>query len=128
MYCLREGLSIVAEEGLQECWDRHRQCAQLLYEGLESLGLKLFVKDPKVRLPTVTGVIVPEDVDWKAVTSYMMQQHRIEISGGLGGTAGKIWRIGLMGYNAQPDNVKRLIRVLGEALEHVRNKSHMNGN
>merc|ERR1711990_1323921 len=121
MYCLREGLSIVAEEGLEACWLRHKTCAELLYDGLKNLGLELFVKDPKIRLPTVTGVVVPDDVDWKVVTSYLMREHRIEISGGLGGSAGKIWRIGLMGYNAQPDNVKRLLRVLGEALDFARN-------
>jgi len=128
MYCLREGLSVVAEEGLEECWMRHKACAELLYEGLKNLGLELFVKDPKLRLPTVTGILVPSDVDWKAVTSYMMREHRIEISGGLGGSAGRIWRIGLMGYNAQPDNVKRLLRVLKEALEFARNGNKMNGN
>ena len=75
----------------------------------------------------MTGVRVPADVDWKTVTSYMMREHRIEISGGLGGSAGKIWRIGLMGYNAQPDNVKRLLRVFAEALEFARNGQKMNG-
>ena len=76
----------------------------------------------------MTGVLVPSDVDWKAVTTYMMREHRIEISGGLGGSAGRIWRIGLMGHNAQPDNVKRLLRVLKEALDFARNSEKMNGN
>ena len=80
-----------------------------------------------MRLPTVTGILVPSDVDWKAVTTYMMREHRIEISGGLGGSAGRIWRVGLMGYNAQPDNVKRVLRVLKEALEFARNGERMNG-
>jgi alanine-glyoxylate transaminase/serine-glyoxylate transaminase/serine-pyruvate transaminase len=106
---------------------RHKACAELLYDGLQKLGLELFVKNPELRLPTVTGVVVPGDVNWKDVTTYMMKNHRIEISGGLGGTAGKIWRIGLMGYNATPENVRRVIRVLGEALEYCRNQTHTNG-
>jgi len=81
------------------------------------MGLELFVENPEDRLPTVTTVKVPEGVNWKDVASHMMHKHKIEISGGLGPTAGKVFRIGIMGYNAGPQQVNRLLSALKEALD-----------
>lgn len=100
MYGLREGMAMVAEEGLENCWRRHRLCADRLHEGIEELGLEFFVSDPAKRLPTVTTIKVPEGVNFKAVTDYCMKNDLVEISGGLGPSAGKVWRIGVMGNNA----------------------------
>ena len=58
MYALREGLAMVAEEGLENCWRRHRLCADHLHTGLTNMGLELFVSDPSSRLPTVTTIKV----------------------------------------------------------------------
>ena len=49
MYGLREGLAMVAEEGLENCWRRHRLAADTLQAGLAELGLEMFVPDPKAR-------------------------------------------------------------------------------
>jgi len=117
VYALREALSILQDEGLGEAWARHREAAERLWDGLERMGLELFVEDVNERLPTVTTVKVPEGVDWKDVASHMMRKHKIEISGGLGPTAGKVWRIGIMGYNAAPQTVNRLLHALKEALD-----------
>ncbi|XP_015726804.1 serine--pyruvate aminotransferase isoform X2 [Coturnix japonica] len=70
------------------------------------------------RLPTVTTVRVPEGYNWKEITAFLMDKHSIEISGGLGPTAGKVLRIGLMGHNATQDNVDRLLQALRDALQH----------
>lgn len=123
-YALREGLAILAEEGLEESWRRHRQCAEMLHAGLEDMGLTLFVDRPERRLPTVTPVRVPTGIDWKEVSLYVMQHYKVELSGGLGETANKVWRIGLMGHNATPDNVRLLLRALKEGIDHCRNKVH----
>ena len=77
--------------------------------GLERLGLKLFVKDPKARLATVTTVEVPPGVTWTDVTTFLMKKYNLEISGGLGPTVGKVFRIGLMGHNARPGNVELVL-------------------
>jgi len=122
IYGLREGLAMIAEEGLEKCWDRHRSVAQKLYQGLEAMGLELFVSVPSSRTPTVTTVKVPEGVDWKAVTVYAMEKYKLEIAGGLGPTAGRVWRIGLMGQNAKPEKVEMALKVLKEALDHVKAK------
>ncbi|NEZ55594.1 alanine--glyoxylate aminotransferase family protein [Leptolyngbyaceae cyanobacterium CCMR0082] len=109
-YAIREALRLVLEEGLENSWDRHQQTAEKLWDGLAELGLSCHV--PKeYRLPTLTTVKVPEGVDAKAVTSKLLKDHNIEIGNGLGELGGKVWRIGLMGYNSQPENVDRLLAV-----------------
>jgi len=122
MYALREGLAILAEEGLEACWERHRMCAEKLHQGLKEIGLECFIAAPGARTPTVTTIKVPEGVDWKAVTVYAMEKYKLEIAGGLGPTAGKVWRIGLMGQNAKVDKVEFALRVLKEAISHVKAK------
>ena len=125
VYALREALAMLAEEGLESSWRRHLASAQKLWRGLEALGLELFVPDPKEWLPTVTTVKVPHDVEWSAVTKYMMEhgwveiEIEVEIAGGLGPTADKVWRIGVMGFNAKLANVALLLEALKEALDHV---------
>jgi len=116
LYMLREALAMVAEEGLEEVWARHAAAAKQLHVGLEALGLKLFVKDPAHRLATVTTVEVPPGVLWSDVTTYLMKNYALEISGGLGPTAGKVWRIGVMGTGAQPGRILLILSALKEAL------------
>ncbi|MDA1245839.1 MAG: alanine--glyoxylate aminotransferase family protein [Cyanobacteria bacterium] len=105
---MREALRLLAEEGLESAWARHRRNAELLWTGLEALGLELHAP-AALRLPTLTTVRIPEGVDGKAFSLHLLNKHGIELGGGLGVLAGKVWRIGLMGYNSQPENVERLL-------------------
>lgn len=116
MYGLREGLAMVAEEGLENCWRRHRLCADHLQTGIRDLGLEMFVPDPKARLPTVNTIKVPEGIDFMAVCGHAMKNHLVEISGGLGPTAGKVWRIGVMGNNADIKTVSKVLDAFKEGL------------
>eukprot|EP00743_Colponemidia_sp_Colp-15_P002245 GILK01002432.1.p1 GENE.GILK01002432.1~~GILK01002432.1.p1 ORF type:complete len:402 (-),score=55.64 GILK01002432.1:116-1294(-) len=118
-YGLREALKILTEEGLENRWKRHREVAQLLYTGLQTLGLELIVGEGD-RLPQLTTVRVPEGVDAKAVASHMLNHFNIEIGGGLGELAGKAWRVGMMGYNARPDVVVALLAALKESIVAVK--------
>lgn len=120
IYALREALAIVAKEGLEYAWSRHELQAKALWEGLQKMGLELFVTNAKARLPTVTTVKVPAGVDWKEVSTYVMEKYSLEISGGLGPTAGQVWRIGIMGHNARPGNVAMMLSALEDALRHVK--------
>ncbi|NXC72472.1 SPYA protein, partial [Anhinga anhinga] len=119
-FSLREGLAMLVELGLESSWERHRaNCAQLC-QGLRNLGLELFVKEEKARLPTITTLRVPEGYDWKEITAFLMDKHAIEIAGGLGPSVGKVLRIGLMGCNSTSGNVDRVLRALQDALGHCR--------
>jgi alanine-glyoxylate transaminase / serine-glyoxylate transaminase / serine-pyruvate transaminase len=115
-YSLREALRLVAEEGLAERWARHQANAELLWQGLAELGLSCHV-ELEFRLPSLTTVRIPDGVDGKAVTQALLRDYNIEIAGGLGQLAGRVWRIGLMGYNSRRENVELLLAALGRILE-----------
>lgn len=112
---LYEGLRIVAEEGLETRWARHRANAERLWSGLESLDLTMHVP-PSHRLTTLTTVRVPDGVDEAGVRKSLLDEYNIEIAGGLGELKGKVWRIGLMGYSSTPENVDLLLRALEKIL------------
>lgn len=114
-YALREALRLLAEEGLADRWARHQANAERLWDGLADLDLTCHVP-LAYRLPTLTTVRIPQGVDGKAVQRRLLEDFNIEIAGGLGQLAGRVWRIGLMGYNSRPDNVDRLLTALREAL------------
>ncbi|AFY38261.1 alanine-glyoxylate aminotransferase apoenzyme [[Leptolyngbya] sp. PCC 7376] len=114
-YALREALMLVAEEGLENRWKRHQDAADLFWEGLEDMGLKCYV-DKEIRLPTLTTVCIPDGVDGAAVAKQLMADYNIEIAGGLGDLAGKVWRVGLMGHNARAENVMLLLAALKKVL------------
>ena len=115
-YALREGLRLVAEEGLAERWARHQSVAEMFWEGLAAIGLEPHVAR-EIRLPSLTTVRVPEGVDAAAVSRKLLTEYNIEIAGGLGDLAGKVWRVGLMGYNARRETVAVLLQALADVLD-----------
>jgi alanine-glyoxylate transaminase/serine-glyoxylate transaminase/serine-pyruvate transaminase len=112
-YALRESLRLVVEEGLEERFARHRTNAEMLWAGLEDLDLSLMVPE-EYRLTTLTTPIVPPGVDALEVRQKLLNNYNVEIAGGFGPLAGKIWRIGLMGYSSRPENVLLLLAALRE--------------
>jgi alanine-glyoxylate transaminase/serine-glyoxylate transaminase/serine-pyruvate transaminase len=114
-FALYEGLRIVAEEGLEARYDRHRRNAELLWAGLEGMGLELHVAHPN-RLPSLTTVRIPQGIDGNAVRQRLLEEYNIEIAGGLGELKGKVWRIGLMGYSSRRENVALLLAALEASL------------
>ena len=120
IYALREALLEVREEGLEARYARHRQNQRALLAGPEAMGLTPLVADPALRLPSLTTVRVPEGVEDKAVRGRLLKNYGIEIGGGLGKLAGKVWRIGLMGYGSQRANVMLLLAALGDVLKNER--------
>ncbi|MBF2067292.1 MAG: alanine--glyoxylate aminotransferase family protein [Calothrix sp. C42_A2020_038] len=114
-YALRESLRLIAEEGIENCWQRHQKNVEYLWESLESIGLAMHV-EKQYRLPTLTTVRIPKGVDGKAIARKLLDEYNVEIGGGLGELAGKVWRVGLMGYNSCPESVDKLIAALREVL------------
>ena len=104
LYALHETLVILQEEGLENAWARHQRHHQALAAGLEALGLR-FVVDQPYRLPQLNCVAFPEGIDDAAVRRQLLTDYQLEIGAGLGPLAGKVWRIGLMGYAASRKNV-----------------------
>jgi len=115
-YALREGLAIVAEEGRENRWERHRRHQRAFVAGIEAMGLAMHVADPADRLWTLNTPRVPESVDDARVRQYLLEKRDIEIAGGFGPLAGKVFRIGLMGYGSTGENVLLILGALEEAL------------
>ena len=110
IYGLWEGLRMVLEEGLEERWQRHREVGEFLQSELAELGFKMFAKRG-FRLPQLTSVRLPKGVD-DGLRSTLLNDFDIEIGGGLGDVAGKVWRVGLMGFGAKKENALRLVQSL----------------
>ncbi len=114
-YALREALRMMMEEGIYNRIDRHARAAAALRAGLEALGLELLA-DPEYRLNPLTTVQIPDGIDDATVRSTLLNDHGIEIGGGLGEFRGKAWRIGLMGDSARDRNVLALLSALEQIL------------
>ena len=116
IYALREAMRICVEEGLEARWERHRVNQLALVEGLEGLGLKLFVENPKDRLVTVTAVNIPAGIDDVKFRNQLLDECNIEIAGGIGPTKGQIWRLGTMGWCSQRAFILQLLAAMDKAL------------
>jgi alanine-glyoxylate transaminase/serine-glyoxylate transaminase/serine-pyruvate transaminase len=119
LYALHESLVILQDEGLENAWIRHDKQHQKLKQGLSKLGIN-FVVDKKYRLPQLNTVFIPDGVDDALVRQTLLNEYNLEIGAGLGGFAGKAWRIGLMGYAARTENVTLFLAALEDVLDKVR--------
>lgn len=115
LYAIREALAIVAEEGLEARWARHRRNHQAFVAGIEAMGLSMHVPEAH-RLWTLNTPRVPDGVDDAKVRKRLLDEHSIEIAGGFGPLAGKVFRIGLMGHSSTPENVLLILDALENAL------------
>ncbi len=113
LYGLHAGLGVLLDEGLEASWARHARVGAMLQDGLEERGWRLFA-DASHRLPELTTVWVPEEIDEAKVRRDLLDRFGIEVGGGLGEFAGKVWRIGLMGHTARDRNVAVLLAALDE--------------
>ena len=115
LYGLHEALAMLAEEGLENAWARHKRNHLALRAGVEAMGLQFLVHE-SCRLPQLNSIQVPEGVDEALVRQRLLQQFNLEIGAGLGSLAGKIWRIGLMGYTSNPKNILYCLTALESVL------------
>lgn len=115
-YALREGLALVAEEGREARWERHRRTHRAFVAGIEAMGLEMLVAEPH-RLWPLNTPRVPKGIDEAKVRQYLLAERGIEIAGGFGPLAGQIFRIGLMGYGATAENVLLMLEALEDALQ-----------
>jgi alanine-glyoxylate transaminase/serine-glyoxylate transaminase/serine-pyruvate transaminase len=114
IYAIAEGLAIIEEEGMEARAERHRRAAETLVASLAPLGFEPLVAEEH-RLPSLTTMRLPEKIlraGEAQVRRQLLEEHGIEVGGGLGKLAGSIWRIGLMGENAREENVERLVAAL----------------
>src|SRR5258708_4031363 len=124
LFGLHEALLLLREEGVENAWARHRRHHNALKAGLEAMGLEFLVKE-QYQLPQMNAVRCPEGVNEAEVRKTLLNEFSIEIGAGLGPLAGKIWRIGIMGYSCRPDNVMLCLSALGSVLSDMGMKVHV---
>ncbi len=114
-YALREALMVIAEEGIENRWERHRRSNKAFVKGIEAMGLCMHVP-AEHRIATLNTVCVPQGVDEAKVRKQLLDGPGIEIAGGFGPLAGKVFRIGVMGPLATEDNVQFFLKEFKKAL------------
>ena len=97
MYALQEGLRLLMQEGMDNVYKRHARYAQMVRDGVKAQGLKLFAK-PGYESNTVTAIVVPEGIQWAQLNMMLLKEHSVALAGGQGALAGKVFRIGHMGW------------------------------
>lgn len=132
-YALHEALRIVLEEGLENAFARHRLNHEALAAGVAAMGLEFAVPAER-RLPMLNPIRIPEGIDDAALRRALLETFGIEIGAGLGAFKGKVWRVGLMGHAARPENVvaflgalEKLLAAQGFSLESGAGVSAANG-
>lgn len=114
-FALYESLAIILDEGLEARFARHRKNHLALVSGIEAMGLKMHVA-PQYRLWTLNTVAIPEGIDDLKVRKQLLSEYNLEIGGGLGALAGKVWRVGLMGESSRARNVLFFLYALERCL------------
>ena len=114
-YALREALLVIDEEGIENRWERHRRCHKFFVKSIEAMGLSMHVPEGH-RIATLNTVRVPAGVDEAKVRKRLLDEPGIEIAGGFGPLAGKVFRIGVMGPLATEDNVQFFLKEFKRAL------------
>lgn len=115
LYGARECARILLEEGVDNVVERHRVHGAAMASGLAALGLELF-GDQSARMNNVIGVKIPDGIAGDAFRAALLEDYGIEIGTSFGPLAGKVWRIGVMGYNARRDAVLTTLAALEQQL------------
>ncbi|MBK6339266.1 MAG: alanine--glyoxylate aminotransferase family protein [Bacteroidetes bacterium] len=110
-YALHESLVILMEEGLENSWSRHTRNHLYLSDAMATLGMDFYVEAP-YRLPQLNTILLKEGMDDAAIRKSLLLDYGIEVGAGLGAGFGKLWRIGLMGYGSNIENIDRLMNAL----------------
>jgi len=108
-FALDEALRIIESEGLSAIFQRHYLMRDMIRAGIRALGLKLLVDD-RWASPIITAVM-PETMDVPRFIADLKQHYGVELAGGQGKLAGKIFRIGHMGYSTPLDMLTTLAAI-----------------
>ena len=114
-YALYTGVKLALDEGLEARWARNDDAGRYFQEQIRARGFDLLA-DPDHQLVELTAIQVPDGVDGKEVQTRILREHGIEVGGGLGPKAPPIWRVGLMGVNANRETADRVLAAFDAVL------------
>lgn len=115
IFALHEAIRRLLEEGLDTSFARHSLQHKALTAGLQAIDLDLVVDTP-YQLPMLTTVYIPEGMNDKDIRDKLYNEYNIEVGGGLGKFAGRVIRIGLMGYSCNKRHVLFFLAALESIL------------
>ena len=115
MSALNVSLNMIMREGIDKVYERHERAAKICRDGVKALKLELFPQDEKICSPTVTAVKVPSNTDWKTLNN-KLRSEGVVLGGNYGPLAGRVFRFGHMGTQAQEDLVKSALEALEKVL------------
>ncbi|MET0802063.1 MAG: aminotransferase class V-fold PLP-dependent enzyme [Actinomycetota bacterium] len=114
-YALYTGIRLALEEGLEARWARTADAGRYFQNEMRERGYELLA-DPDRQLVQLSAVKVPEGVDGREIQTRFLRERGIEIGGGLGPKAPPIWRVGLMGVNANRETADRVLAAFDAVL------------
>ena len=98
LYGLRESLAMLAEEGLQNVFDRHHYLgAGVRAAVLQGWKLKLCATAPQWYSDTVSAIMLPDGVNGADLIAHAFKRYNLALGAGLSKVAGKLFRIGHLG-------------------------------
>jgi len=112
---LRLALRKILDEGLENRFERHRRVAMGMRAAVRGMGLEPFVRD-EIASNTLTSVKIPQGVKAADLLKVMEDEHGIIIAGGVGPTAGEIFRVGHMGGTSSASYVIPTVSSLEKSL------------
>jgi len=107
-YALYTGVKLALDEGLEARWARNEDAGRYFQDQMRARGFEMLA-DPEHQLVELTAVKVPDGIDGKEIQTRILREHGIEVGGGLGPKAPPIWRVGLMGVNANRPTADRVL-------------------
>jgi aspartate aminotransferase-like enzyme len=116
MAAIATSLDMLLEEGLDLTFRRHELVATYCREQLQRIGYELFIQPPFIPSPTVTAVKVPEGFTWNAFNQQLRAEGLV-LGGSYGSLAGKVFRLGHMGSQANMPLMHQALEVLERVLK-----------
>jgi aspartate aminotransferase-like enzyme len=113
---LNAGAELILSEGLDDSFARHERVAEFCRNKIINMGLSLFPAQHAVPSPTVTAVNVPDGFDWSEFNRQL--RHRgLVVGGSYGPMAGKVFRLGHMGSQADMALVEQALNIIESVVE-----------
>ncbi|MCD3220866.1 alanine--glyoxylate aminotransferase family protein [Mammaliicoccus sciuri] len=125
VYALYTGLKLALSEGVEARAKRHSYHQEALKKALKALGLEIY-GDESNEMKMVICVKIPEGIDDNAFRNGLLQNYGVEIAGSFGDLQGQIWRIGIMGYGVQKQNILTFLSIFATYLVSHDSQQHLN--
>ena len=113
IFALRAALGLIADEGIDNVWERHRRLGGLTREGIAAAGLRLFA-EKGFESDSVTAFLPPPGVQVSQLLEMLRRDYDVEAQGGQAQLADRLVRLGHMGWVHEPE-MRQAIDAIADA-------------